>query len=208
MNGQSGAAWSSRPDRDASEDVEHNVADLALLERMRGGDESALATFYDRWSNRVYSLALRLLREARDAEDIVEETFWQAWRNAARFDATRGGVGTWLLTICRSRALDRIRARRRKQDDAALDDDAQYESSQPDPSATMVANETGRIVRAALAELPDEQRQAVELAYFRGLSQSEIAEKTGQPLGTVKTRVRLAMAKLREKLGVLQEVRP
>jgi RNA polymerase sigma-70 factor (ECF subfamily) len=207
MNGQTGAARSSRPGQDASEDVQRNVADLALLDRMRGGDEGALATFYDRWSDRVYSLALHLLREARDAEDIVEETFWQAWRNAGRFDAARGSVGTWLLTICRSRALDRIRARRRKQEDT-LDADAPYESPEPDPAATMVANETGRIVRAALAELPDEQRQAVELAYFRGLSQSEIAEKTGQPLGTVKTRVRLAMAKLREKLGVLQELRP
>src|SRR5829696_7130131 len=99
MNGPSGAAWSSRPGRDASEDVKHNVADLALLERMRGGDEGALAVLYDRWSDRVYSLALHLLREARDAEDIVEETFWQAWRNAGRFDAARGSVGTWLFTI-------------------------------------------------------------------------------------------------------------
>jgi RNA polymerase sigma-70 factor (ECF subfamily) len=199
MNGQTvgGAAWADRPD----------PADHALLERMRGGDEGALATFYDRWSDRVYSLAVHLLRDARDAEDIVEETFWQAWRNAARYDAMRGTVGTWLLTICRSRALDRIRARRRQPEDAPLDDAASLESSSPDPGAAMISNETGRLVRAALAELPAEQRQAVELAYFRGLSQTEIAEKTGQPLGTVKTRVRLAMVKLREKLGALQEAR-
>ena len=197
MNGQTGAALSDRSD----------PADLGLLERMRGGDEGALATFYDRWSDRVYSLALHLLREARDAEDIVEETFWQAWRSASRYDATRGTVGTWLLTICRSRALDRIRARRRRPEDAPLDDAASFESTEPDPGAAMINNETGRMIRAALADLPLEQRQAVELAYFRGLSQTEIAEKTGQPLGTVKTRVRLAMAKLREKLGVLQEAR-
>jgi RNA polymerase sigma-70 factor (ECF subfamily) len=207
MNGETGAG-SSAPKGDASKNAQHDQADHVLVDRMRGGDETALAAFYDRWSDRVYSLALRLLREARDAEDIVEETFWQAWRNAARFDTARGNVGTWLLTICRSRALDRIRARRRKREDTTLDDEAQYESPQPDPAAAMVISETGRIVRAALAELPDEQRQAVELAYFRGLSQSEIAEKTGQPLGTVKTRVRLAMAKLREKLGSLQEARP
>lgn len=207
MNGQTGSAWSSRPGHDASEDVQRNVADLALLERMRGGDEGALAAFYDRWSDRVYSLAVHLLREARDAEDIVEETFWQVWRNAARYDAARGTVGTWLLTICRSRALDRIRTRRRRKEDATLDDAASFESPEPDAASAMVTSETGRIVREALAELPVEQRQAVELAYFRGLSQSEIAEKTGQPLGTVKTRVRLAMVKLREKLGVLQEAR-
>ena len=205
MNGQTGAAWSSRPGHDASEDVQRNVADLALLERMRGGDEGALAAFYDRWSDRVYSLALHLLREARDAEDIVEETFWQVWRNAARYDAARGTVGTWLLTICRSRALDRLRSRHRRREDATIDDAATFESPAPDPVSAMVTSETGRIVREALAELPVEQRQAVELAYFRGLSQSEIAEKTGQPLGTVKTRVRLAMVKLRERLGVLQE---
>jgi RNA polymerase sigma-70 factor (ECF subfamily) len=207
MNGQTGASWSSGPGHDASEDVQRNVADLALLERMRGGDEGALAAFYDRWSDRVYSLALHLLHEARDAEDIVEETFWQVWRNAARYDAARGTVGTWLLTICRSRSLDRIRARRRRPEDATLDDAAALESPEPDAASALVTSETGRIVRLALAELPAEQRQAVELAYFRGLSQSEIAEKTGLPLGTVKTRVRLAMAKLREKLGVLQEAR-
>jgi RNA polymerase sigma-70 factor, ECF subfamily len=208
MNGQTGAAETARDDREGSGDAPQDVADLALVERMRGTDEGALATLYDRWSDRVHSLAVQLLRDARDAEDIVEETFWQAWRNAARYDATRGTVGAWLLTICRSRALDRLRARRRRQDDATLDDVPETPAPGADPAAAVVADESGRIVRAALNELPKEQRQALELAYFSGLSQSEIAERTGQPLGTIKTRMRLAMNKLRERLAPLREARP
>lgn len=185
-----------------------DTADSALLARMSGGDEGALAALYDRWSDRVHSLAMHMLRDARDAEDIVEETFWQAWRGAARYDASRGNVGTWLLTICRSRTLDRLRSRKRRPEDLTLDEAPATAAPQPDAMDAMVTMETGRIVRAALAELPIEQRQTIELAYFRGLSQSEIAEKTGQPLGTIKTRVRLAMAKLRERLVSLQEARP
>ncbi len=175
---------------------------------MRGGDEGALAVLYDRWADRVHSLAVHLLRDGRDAEDIVEETFWQAWRGAARYDVARGSVGSWLLTICRSRSLDKLRSRRRRPEDTNLDDAPAAESPEPDAMSALVTMETGRVVRAALAELPLEQRQTIELAYFRGLSQSEIAEKTGQPLGTIKTRIRLAMVKLREKLGHLQEPRP
>lgn len=189
-------------------DSSRDADDLALLERMRASDEGALATLYDRWSDRVNSLAVHLLRDARDAEDIVEETFWQAWRSAARYDAERGTVGSWLLTICRSRALDRIRARRRRQEDTTLEDVPETPAPGGDASDAVVADETGRIVRAAMGELPQEQRQALELAYFGGLSQSEIAAKTGQPLGTIKTRMRLAMNKLRERLSPLKEGRP
>jgi RNA polymerase sigma-70 factor (ECF subfamily) len=195
--GQTRAAGSARGDRDLTGES-HGPSDAALVDRMREGDESALAMLYDRWSDRTYSLAAHLLRDKRDAEDIVEETFWQAWRGASQFDAGRGNVGTWLLTICRSRALDRLRARRRKPEDVDLDDVPPPEDPHGDPMSAMVTNETGRLVRAALTELPAEQRQALELAYFKGLSQSEIAEETGQPLGTIKTRVRLAMVKLRE----------
>ena len=208
MNGPTGATQAASERRGITEHPTLDTADSVLLTRMSGGDESALATLYDRWSDRVHSLAVHLLRDARDAEDIVEETFWQAWRGAARYDAVRGNVGTWLLTICRSRSLDKLRSRRRRPEETTLDD--AHAAAAPEPGAmdAMVTMETGRIVRAALAELPVEQRQTLELAYFRGLSHSEIAEKTGQPLGTIKTRVRLAMAKLRDKLGVLQEVRP
>lgn len=206
MNGRTGAAESGARRHEASESLD--PVDLSLLDRMRNGDEDALATLYDRWSDRIHSLAAHLVRDARDAEDIVEETFWQAWRGAARYDATRGNVGTWLLTICRSRSLDRLRARKRRPEDTPLDDATVIASPEPDPMDRAVSSEAGRLVRAALAELPDEQRETLVLAYFRGLSQSEIADSTGQPLGTVKTRVRLALVKLREKLGVLQEARP
>ena len=208
MNGQTGAADTARERGGITDNLTVDTADSTLLARMSGGDESALSALYDRWSDRVHSLAVHLLRDARDAEDIVEETFWQAWRGAARYDVARGNVGTWLLTICRSRALDRLRSRKRRPEEAELGEAEAAAARQPDPVDAMVTMETGRIVRAALAELPLEQRQTLELAYFRGLSQSEIAEKTGQPLGTIKTRVRLAMAKLREKLGSLQEARP
>lgn len=199
------AAGATRHDQDSL--ASRDSADLALLERMRGGDEGALATLYDSWCDRVNSLAVHLLRDARDAEDIVEETFWQAWRSAARYDASRGTVGAWLLTITRSRALDRIRAKRRRPEDATLDDVPEAAAPGGSAADAVVADETGRTVRAALEELPVEQRQAIELAYFNGLSQSEIAEKTGLPLGTVKTRMRLAMNKLRERLASLKEAR-
>lgn len=205
MNTPSGAAGATRGDREATGEA---TRDPALIDRMRRGDESALAELYDRWSDRVHSLAVHLLRDARDAEDIVEETFWQAWRGASRYDAARGAVGTWLLTICRSRALDRVRARRRHPENAPLDDAPLIADPSADPSDVMAAGETSQLVRAALVELPAEQRQAVELAYFLGLSQSEIAERTGQPLGTIKTRVRLAMNKLRERLAPLKEAHP
>ena len=205
MSGQTSAEGAMRHDPDTV--ASHDSSDLALLERMRGGDESALASLYDRWCDRVNSLAVHLLRDARDAEDIVEETFWQAWRSAARYDAARGTVGAWLLTITRSRALDRIRAKRRRPEDTTLDDVPETAAPGENAADAVVSDETGRIVRAAMAELPAEQRQALELAYFNGLSQSEIAEKTGQPLGTIKTRMRLAMNKLRERLASLKEAR-
>lgn len=205
MNGQIGTGETAHRDLRVTGDSSRDTADLALVERMRGGDEGALATLYDRWADRVHSLAVQLLRDARDAEDIVEETFWQAWRNATRFEVARGTVGAWLLTICRSRALDRLRSRRRQREDASLDEAPEAVATNADAADQVVADESARAVRSALGELPGEQRQALELAYFGGLSQSEIAEKTGQPLGTIKTRMRLAMNKLRERLAPLRE---
>jgi RNA polymerase sigma-70 factor (ECF subfamily) len=159
----------------------------------------------------VRAVALRIVQDVMDADDVVEEVFWQAWRNADRFDASRGGGGTWLLTIARSRSLDRLRSIRRSREDTGLEgmeDDSSGASlavEAPDPMAAADLSERGMIVREALASLPIEQREALELAYFDGLSQSEIAERTGQPLGTVKTRMRLALRKLKDRLGVLNE---
>jgi RNA polymerase sigma-70 factor (ECF subfamily) len=189
-------------------------ADLELVRRMQSGDEQALGAFYDRWFPIVSGVVARILRSDGDVEDVIEETFWQAWRQADRFVADRGSVQTWLITITRSRALDRLRAAKRRREESldepgALDaaspapDDAPQSSS--DPSLAAEHAERRRLVLDALADLPGEQRQALELGYFGGLSQTEIAEQTGQPLGTVKTRMRLAMQKLRERLSILRE---
>jgi RNA polymerase sigma-70 factor, ECF subfamily len=191
--------------------------DLGLVGRMAAGDEQALSAFYGRWFPIVNGLITRILKSADDVEDVVEETFWQAWRQANRFAADRGSVQTWVLTIARSRALDRLRATRRLRedsiDDAGAADSAASEGamstrSTSDPAADAEHSERRQLVVAALNELPAEQRQALELGYFGGLSQTEIAERTGQPLGTIKTRMRLAMLKLRDRLSSLREDSP
>ena len=186
--------------------------DNALLQRIAAGDEHALGALYDRWSPLVFSLCVHILGDDDEAEEAVEETFWQAWRQAARYDTTRGAVSTWLTTIARTRALDRLRAKRRRQEDAMSDlsetKRAAVEATArrgEDPASGAELSERRALVRQALLALPAEQREVLELAYFRGLSQTEIAQHTGEPLGTIKTRVRLAMEKLRDRLGLLRE---
>jgi RNA polymerase sigma-70 factor (ECF subfamily) len=200
--------------RDPVRSTDAAAGDLALVERMQRGDEQALSAFYARWFPVVSALISRILKSADDVEDVIEETFWQAWRQANRFSADRGSVQTWVLTIARSRALDRLRATRRLREDT-IDGSNSTDAGAPtvgaslpstsDPSLDAEHAERRRLVVAALSELPSEQREALELGYFGGLSQSEIAERTGQPLGTVKTRMRLAMLKLRDRLALLRE---
>ena len=200
--------------REAGRSAHAADSELALVERMQSGDETALSVFYNRWFPVVSSLISRILKSADDVEDVVEETFWQAWRQANRFAPDRGSVQTWVLTIARSRALDRLRATRRLREET-IDEGRSPEAGAPsggaalpspsDPSLDAEHEERRRLVVAALSELPAEQREALELGYFGGLSQSEIAERTGQPLGTVKTRMRLAMLKLRDRLAPLRE---
>ena len=184
-----------------------NAEDLELLRRVTARDERALGALYDRWARLVHAMVLQMLGDPDEAEDVVEETFWQVWRQADRYQATRGQVSTWLITIGRSRALDRMRATRRLRQEAlpATDTDARLSVTTVDPAGSALAAEQRSLVFAALAELPAEQRAVLELAYYGGLSQSEIAAQTGQPLGTVKTRMRLAAQKLRERLSMLRE---
>lgn len=179
---------------------------------MATGDETALGKLYDRWAPLVHALVIRVLGDADEAEEVVEETFWQAWKQAARYEGTRGAVSTWLTTIGRSRALDRLRARRRRPEDtwtalaeSEADATARAPSGAEDPLAKAETSERRAIVTRALAALPPEQREAIELAYYGGYSHSEIAARTGQPLGTIKTRVRLAMEKLRQSLSMYRE---
>lgn len=188
------------------EDNEH-----ALLRRMADGDEAALGALYDLWAERVHTLAFWILKDADEAEDVVEETFWQLWRTATRYDGKRSAGSTWLMMIARSRALDRLRSRRRRADWTAAPGTA---SALLDQAGTGPAEVPGSYLErpdghsklaSAMDALPPEQRAALELAYFEGLSHGEIAERTSQPLGTVKTRIRLAMQKLRQGLGSLRE---
>lgn len=188
--------------------ADRRVDDVTLVSRMGDGDEQALGTFYDRWHPLVHAVVHRIVRNADDVEDVVEEAFWQAWRQAERYAPARGSVQTWLLTIARSRALDRVRGAKRLREDYMEDDAGNLVvqlASDADPVLDAESAERRRIVMDALTTLPDEQRQALELGYYAGLSQSEIAQRTGQPLGTIKTRMRLAMQKLRERLQVLRE---
>ena len=181
-----------------------NADDVALIRRMVEADETALGALYDRWVRSLYSLVLHLLRDPDEAEDVVEETFWQAWRKAGSYEPSRGAVSTWLLTIGRRKALDRLRARKRSREDL-LDSDRAFDdlpSRSPDPSVDAEGSDLKEKVKAALRALPNEQREVLELGYFSGMSQTEIAEATGQPLGTVKTRMRLALQKLREPLSI------
>lgn len=174
------------------------AVDALSLTRMAAGDESALAELYDRHSTAIYSLALRIVRRPEDAEDVVQQVFTQAWRTSTRFDATRGVVAAWLLMMARTRAIDCLR-RRTPTRDAISDDDRLAAIPDPDPSVESVVATKEQVerVKTAIERLPEEQRVAVELAYYDGLTQTEIAARTSAPLGTVKTRVRSALQTLR-----------
>jgi RNA polymerase sigma-70 factor (ECF subfamily) len=181
--------------------------DDALVAAMQRGDRDALAALYDRFSPRLFGLALRVTTDQGEAEDVVTETFAKAWRDAGTFDPARGSVQAWLVTMARSRALDTVRARARRLRlvDAASEAPepvAMGTSAVPTDAAVEADERTVRI-RAAIATLPPPQREVLDLAYFAGLSQVEIADRVGAPLGTVKTRVRLALARLREVLAPL-----
>jgi RNA polymerase sigma-70 factor, ECF subfamily len=176
-------------------------ADRAAVIRMARGDGSAVAELYDRHSRAIYSLALRMLTDAAEAEDVVQDVFTQAWRQASRYDAARAPVVGWLLVMARARALDRLRARKARISVTALDT-ATIDPADPGLALDQqaISNEEAGRVRAALAALPDGQRETIELAYYKGLSQSDIAERLSQPLGTVKTRMRAGLLKLRDVL--------
>ena len=168
---------------------------------MARGDEQALAALYDRFGGVAYGVALRILRDASLAEDAVQDAFLAAWRTAASFDPARGSASTWLLTLVHRRAVDVVRREQRRRTDT-LDDAPVASGDRTDETAEL--REQRRAVQDALAQLPDDHRQALELAYYGGLSQSELAERLGVPLGTVKSRMFAALARLRDILGEQQ----
>jgi RNA polymerase sigma-70 factor (ECF subfamily) len=182
--------------------AESQKDDVSCLHRILSGDQAAAAALYDRHARRLYSIILRIVGHEPEAEDVLQEVFAQAFHHASRYDAGRGPVAAWLLTIARTRAIDRLRARRsrgvKRTDDAqALDE---IPDVQPDAASAMLDEERARRVRDALSDLPLLQRMAIELAYYEGLSHADIAERLEQPLGTVKTRIRLGLLKLRAVL--------
>ena len=174
------------------------ASDDGLVVRLASRDMDAAAELYDRHAPQVFALARRILRNDGDAEDLVQEVFSQAWRTAASYDHQRGSVVGWLLMMTRTRAIDKLRARQaRPVTNAAIQPDTLPAAEAPD---AVIAAEQASIVKAALLDLPAAQRTALELAYYEGLTQQEIAERLAEPLGTVKTRMRAALTALRARL--------
>jgi len=176
-------------------------ADRAVLTRISSGDLHALDELYDRYKTMSYSIAYRITSDPTLAEDVVQDAFLGVWRNAARYLEGRGSVKTWLLSIVHHRAIDAVRRRRATVDLPERDDAPPPAMRLPDVWGEVSSNLDADEVRAALASLSDVQREALELAYFGGLTQTEIAERTGTPLGTVKSRMRLGLLAMREMLS-------
>jgi RNA polymerase sigma-70 factor (ECF subfamily) len=176
-------------------------ADAQLAARIRAGDTEALGELYDRYASMALGTAIRVVADREEAEDVVHDAFVAVWRKIDRFDADRGSLRAWLMTVVRNRAIDRIRARRPGMD---LDDADERSLLRSGPNPTWEAalrQASASEVRAAMAELPDEQRRAVELAYFEGYTYREVADLTGVPQGTATGRLRLALGKLRDALA-------
>ncbi|HEY1678258.1 MAG TPA: sigma-70 family RNA polymerase sigma factor [Candidatus Sulfotelmatobacter sp.] len=167
--------------------------DLAAVMAVKSGDQQAMAELYDRYSSVVYAVALRVLGDSGRAEDVLQEVFLQLWRNPGAFDSARGSLGAWLAVITRNRAIDALRRRKPETD---LED--VIVSVAPDLASEADRARAAQKVRSALGTMPAAQRSALEMAYFDGLSHSEIANKTGEPLGTIKTRIRAGLIALRK----------
>lgn len=176
------------------------ITDVELLEAVARKDETAIAELYDRYRVILFGLLIRILTSREEAEDVLQEVFLQVWRRAGDFDEKRGRPFTWLVTLARSRGIDRLRSLAAKER-VALAGAREPSEQVSDAVADAFASEQRTLVTTALAQLPEEQKRPLTLAYFEGLTQSEIAAKLGAPLGTVKTRMRTGLMKLREVLS-------
>ena len=177
--------------------------DAELMERILRRDSSALESLYDRYSRPVYSLVLRISQQPASAEEIVQDVFLQLWKSADRFQISRGPLEPWLFTMARNRALDFLRLKREKQrrrEDSVEDDLPIAAIERPDPEGDIDLSRRAEKVRALMTSLPDTQRRAIELAFFEGLSHSEVAASMGEALGTVKSWIRSGLLRLRESL--------
>jgi len=177
--------------------------DAEVIWRIRTGDRAAFLEFYDRYSPLLLSVAARVLGDRREAEDVLQDVFTQIWHKSAGYDAKLGTLSSWAVTLTRNKAIDRVRAstrRRRLIEEIAVSSDQAEESPAASANELLYGRERAAQIRAALNELSADQRQVIELAFFAGLSQSEIAARLDQPLGTIKARIRRGMLKLREQL--------
>jgi RNA polymerase sigma-70 factor (ECF subfamily) len=182
-----------------SEDQRVAQEDREIIQRMAARDASALDVFYTRYNRLAFSLVYRIVGNREDAEEVLTEVFWQVWQQSTRYDASRGKPIAWLLTIARTRAIDRLRSSRQHAQADEIDEqrDPPPAPAGPDP---FVLADTREAVQQALQSLPEQQRIPLEMAYFQGMSHTEIAASLGQPLGTIKDRIRTGMTHLRKRL--------
>jgi RNA polymerase sigma-70 factor, ECF subfamily len=180
----------------ASAETNAITSDLALVRAIRSGDEGAMAALYDRFSSIIYAVALRILQDTGAAEDVLQDIFMQLWRNPTAFDARRGNMAAWLAVIARNRAIDTLRRRRPQEPIQDI-----VVSVEPDMASEAERSRAMEKVRGALRGMPSPQRTTLEMAYFEGLTHTEIAERTGEALGTVKTRIRTGLLSLRKVLA-------
>jgi RNA polymerase sigma-70 factor (ECF subfamily) len=184
---------------------DRELIDAELMRRVAQGDRQAFSDLYDRFSGPLYGTALRILQDSSEAQDIVHDAFITVWEKAATYETGRGTAFSWVLTFVRNRAIDRVRTRRRRSELLANSPFADVEhlttDAGPSGSESATSSDEARAVRDAVATLPEDQRRALELAFFSGLTQEQIAARLGEPLGTVKARIRRGMLKLRESLA-------
>ena len=179
------------------------LEDLELLAKIGDQDREALSILYDRYGRRVFALAVRILNDPVGSEEVTQDVFMSVWRRGATYTTKKGKFTTWLFSIAHNRTIDELRKRRRDRSrlNDNIEDHYDLKSGDISPADAAVAQSEYAKIRAAMEGLPEEQKNVVELSYFKGLTQTEIADKTGQPLGTVKTRMRLALKKLRKALS-------
>jgi RNA polymerase sigma-70 factor (ECF subfamily) len=182
--------------------VPGSESSAALLAAIAAGDRDAFSRFYDLTAPMAFGLIRRMLRDPEAAAEVLQEVFWQVWQDASRYDPARGTPEAWLVMRAKTRAIDRLRSIRRRDRTfvAPVDESVAQRSSDQAPNPAVVAEDRG-LIQTALAQLPEAQRRVIELAFFEGLTQSEIAARLGEPLGTVKTRARLGLDRLRAALG-------
>jgi RNA polymerase sigma-70 factor, ECF subfamily len=176
--------------------------DIELLRQIAAGDRTSFAEFYDRHSALMFSVACKILNDSNEAEDVLQEAFMQIWEKAAKFDPKLGRASSWAVILVRNKAIDRIRASQRRTRLAEQAGEEQGSAARVDDTTNeaIYGHEKANLIQTAIVELPAEQRRAIELAYFSGLTQDEISKKLNEPLGTIKARIRRGLLKLRDQL--------